>query len=368
MSIQKIKRKSKPFLVRCKDIDGNNISATFATLSEAEAFELSHKKEARMPFDFQISATERADVLKIKELCSQFGVSLGEAYSLLYRAMKERSRPVISVCDAVRAFLSYCVKKGNRPRTWKSYKNHLDNFTRWTTAMKIENVSGVSELLAQRYISQVNSQSHVKASLRAFWSYLVESGYVAENIFKTVKIAKILKDKKAIEYMSVQATIENLQAISDDFKPLYALMTFAGIRPEEIISDTGDGSKTDFLKFSDVDFKRERITIRASVAKTREARIISGIPNLFAWLKPIKEWRAIYPPTATFNKWYTAKSKLPNAIPHDALRHSFATYAYYFLGVERAVELLGHDYKTYKKHYKGLTTPEDSADYFSIMP
>ena len=76
MSIQKINRKSKSFLVRCKDLDGTPISATFATRSEAETFERQHSKEKILPNDIQISGVDRADVARIRLLCNEYGVTL----------------------------------------------------------------------------------------------------------------------------------------------------------------------------------------------------------------------------------------------------------------------------------------------------
>ena len=186
MSIQKINRKSKPFLVRCRGSAGKVISATFATRSEAQEFELSHKAEKQMPTVLQIDAVERADVARIKKLCAENGVALNEAIAMFQRAIGE----------------------------------------------------------------------------------------------------------------------------------------------------------------------------------------------------PIKKWKAIYPPvmkmqrsvgcrTTTDNvyqQWLKAKRALPCKVPQDALRHSFASYAYHVFGVEKAVEILGHDYNVYKKFYKSIATEADSIAYFNILP
>ena len=277
-------------------------------------------------------------------------------------------RQNLSIEKAKVLFIDYCIRKGNRPRTYTGYEGYLNHFVKWCETMKIQNVLEVTRNNAHSFILQSDNQSHTKSALRACWSFLLESDYVEENIFKNIKVSKILKDKKEIEFMSVKDTIENLKALPEEYKPMYALMTFAGIRPEEIISDNSQGSKLDYLKFSDIDFNRKRITIRSSVSKTRDIRFIEDIPNLFQWLEPIKTWKAIYPIHATYARWVTVKSKLPNKIPHDGLRHSFATYAYYYFGIEKAVDILGHDYNTYKKHYKGLTTPAECKKYFKILP
>lgn len=368
MSIQKINRKSKPFLVRCRDIDGKQISATFATRSEAEAFQNEHAKEKSLPDDIQISGMDRSDFVRIRQLCNDFNITLADVYSITKKSLENRKRESVSIIKAKDLFIDYCKRKRLRARTCKGYKGHLNRFVKWCESMNVENVEDVSKNNAQLFIAYVGNQERIRATLRVCWSFLLEMNFAESNVFKNIKMIKVVKDKSEIEFLSVKQTKENINALPEEYKPLYALLTFAGIRPEEIISDNSEGAKLDYLSFKDIDFKRKRITIRPSVSKTREVRYIEGIPNLFKWLEPIKEWKAIIPQGASYCRWITQKKLLPHVIPHDALRHSFATHAYYFFGVEKAVDILGHDYKTYKKHYKGLTTPAECKKYFKIVP
>lgn len=383
MSIQKIPRKSRPFLVRVKNIDGKSVSATFATRSEAEEFELTHKKEKMLPADLHISAPERVDMLRIKNLCLKFGFSLHDALPLFKDFLKNYTKTPLSFKEAQERFLAFLESKKVRPRTYDFYNGHLGRFLKFCELNDFHNVATFSTENARMYINYVKSKPQAKRALHAYWAYLCDSGYASSNVFHGVKINKVLKDKRPITVMSVKETIENLAAIRPELKPLYALMTFAGIRPEELIADKSKkNAKEDCLKFSDIDFNRKKITVRASVSKTREERIITGLPNIWPFLEPIKEWGAIYPakiktrrkadePIMTANiyqQWRKEKELLPHSIPQDALRHTFASYAYYALGVEKAVEILGHDYKVYRRFYKGRADPEDSRAYFEITP
>ena len=382
MSIQKINRKSKPFLVRCRDLDGKYISATFATRSEAELFEKSQQNEKIMPAELQLTATDRADISRIKNLCKTYHCNLSDVVEILQKALVERCISKLSLSEAKEKFLHYCKTKNVRPSTYIFYEGHLNRFAPWFSANGYDNVYSFTKSAAQAYIDVAKNKSHIKSALRAVWNYLVSSGYAKENVFEDVKIGKTLKNKTPISILSVQATEENLRALRPEFVPMYALMTFAGIRPEEIIAEKKTDQNKDYLRYEDIDFERRRITIRSEVAKTREMRIIYGLSNLWAWLEPIKEWKSIYPKQIEviwnkkekrltdkiFQQWRTAKSKLPHKIPKDALRHSFASYAYHKYGVEKAVEILGHDYNVYRKHYKSLASEEDSIKYFDILP
>ena len=139
-------------------------------------------------------------------------------------------------------------------------------------------------------------------------------------------------------------------------------MAFAGIRPNELVADV----KKKFLQVKDIDFENKKITIPGSVSKIRKMRILENLPeNLWAWIEPLRGAKKI---CGNYEQSKKVKSKLPVKLKKDTLRHSFATYAYYYLGAEHAVDILGHDFKTYQKFYKGLTNKENSEKYFSIMP
>ena len=337
-----------------------------------------------MPSDLQISAIERGDMLRIKNLCLKFGFSLHEALPIFRDFLKNYAKTPISFEEAQKHFFVHLEDKNVRPRTYDFYEDHLHRFLKFCEANDFQNIAMFSKENAQMYINISKSKPQTKRALHAFWTYLCDSGYASVNAFNSVKIKKVLKDKPAISIMSPKATRENLAAIRPEFKPLYALMAFAGIRPEELIVDKSKKkSKEDWLKFSDIDFIKRRIIVRASVSKTREERMITGLPNIWPFLEPIKKWRAIYPETIKaqrksgepgiitkniYQQWRNEKKRLPHPIPQDALRHSFASYAYHVLGVEKAVEILGHDYKVYKEFYKSIADAEDSRAYFEISP
>ena len=372
-------------MLRYRDLDGKLISKTFKTRSEAEEYAIAHSAEKRIPADMQFSGVERADIIRIKALCAKYGYTLPEAADILESQFRRGKWNVLQIDSATKRYYDHLEAKKVRPDTLRSYKDHVDRFAKWyKSASHRDDLSTFSREDAQNYINMANSKGHVQSALRAFWTYLCNSRAVPENVFKGLKIPRVLKDKAPISIMSVEATVENLAAIRKEFKPLYALMTFAGIRPEELISDPKKNSaKRDLLSFSDIDFKNRRITVRSAAAKTRAMRIIEGLPeNIWSWLEPVREWKAVYPAeipmlrprgartttTNIYQQWRIARGNLPHKVEHDALRHSFASYAYYVLGVEHAVEVLGHDYSTYKKHYKGLATKADSEAYFKIFP
>ena len=182
------------------------------------------------------------------------------------------------------------------------------------------------------------------------------------------KLPRILKEVKAPEILSVEETRRLFENIPADWRPATALMVFAGVRPFEFVSP----DRSPVLKVCVIDFESKKIKIPAEISKTRRLRILSDLPaNLWAWLEPLKTLDAslnIAP--ASYEVWRSVKEDSGVKIAHDALRHSFASYAYHFLGAEHTVEIMGHvgGFAVFAKHYKGLADKKSAKEYFSTLP
>ena len=93
-------------------------------------------------------------------------------------------------------------------------------------------------------------------------------------------------------------------------------------------------------------------------------RILSNPPkNIWAWLKPLKyrnKNENVSP--ASYEVFRKIKEKSGVKIPKDALRHSFTSYGYHFLGAETTVEILGYvgGFGIFAKHYKGFATKKEA--------
>lgn len=143
-------------------------------------------------------------------------------------------------------------------------------------------------------------------------------------------------------------------------------MAFFGVRPQEISNEHGK----QVLEVSNVDLVAKTVRIPETIAKMGNFRIISDAPeNAWAWLeKYLPKSGKIFPYSyATYRR---IRNMLTIKLPHDVLRHSFASYGYHYLGIEKTVEILGQEsgYEVYKTHYKAMVRTQDSADFFSIMP
>ncbi len=236
---------------------------------------------------------------------------------------------------------------------------------------KIINVCDVKDITqktAKEYLDQIKSPEHAKRALRPFFNFCIGKGWVTSNPFVSIKTPRILREKVHPSIITPDECRKLLKAIPTEWQPAFALMAFVGLRPGEVVSSEHEP----VIKIGDIDFNAKKITVPATVSKTRMTRVIIEPPdNIWKWIEPLKSHNKsedIAP--ASYDVYRRVKRNSGVNISKDALRHSFASYGYHFLGAEKTVEILGHvgGFGVFAKHYKGLASPEDSKKYFKISP
>ena len=354
-----------PFEIRWSE-NGKTKRKRFKLKFDALQFLEQQKAETIIPEELQLSIPDRMAFAQIKIVCAEKQINLNKAIEILSNYINPTIADGCEWSKAVELYLTECERKKVRLSTLKGYKSKLSLFQRR------ENVNNVAEITleqAENYLATIPSPLHSKRALRPFFAFCCEKGWIVENPFLNAKIKKELSETKLPSVLSIEATQHLFANAPKDYLPEFALMTFAGIRPMELLYNKNEPK--DVLKIGDIDFKNKTIRIRSSVAKTRTERLLVGLPdNLWQFLETLKHRNkddnvAI----SNFDQNYKIRKNL-GAGAKDILRHSFASYGYHFLGIEHSVEILGHirNFNTFAKHYKGLASKEDAKKYFSIVP
>ena len=161
-----------------------------------------------------------------------------------------------------------------------------------------------------------------------------------------------------------------LDSAPAELVPVIALGAFAGLRPEEIRR----------LDWKAIDLLRKRIDIDAGVSKTAAHRYVPISETLFQWIQPYAKSAGKVAPLNLYRRLWNfhlilAEKDDKNGRPaviwkHNALRHSFASYA---LAKEedaaRVALWLGHASPSMTfKHYRERVTPEAATEWFEVLP
>lgn len=211
-----------------------------------------------------------------------------------------------------------------------------------------------------------------KIELQAFMNWIEEdSNGGFENTLCRVKQRKKRGSGAAAAILTPEQTRAMLHHLEATKPPRYAvafaLLSFAGIRPEELFRTECP------LTWDAVRLTEGVIHLQVENTKTADYRAVPIEPNLSAWLKRYAVESGRIAPEEKKFRYARKKAMMKTDLekwPSDACRHSYGTYAAKIHGIHKAAENMGHigGVRMLKKHYEGRATHEAALEYFSIIP
>ena len=203
---------------------------------------------------------------------------------------------------------------------------------------------------------------HYLTIYKEFFAWCKAREFVAENPFDKIHPADFPKLKNPNPQIptidAVKRFFETAERKAPQFVGIFALVAFGGFRNAE----------AQRLLPENFDFKNRRITLQKQLSKTGQNWLQEGMPsNLWAWLeayKPSKIWNSL-------KKSNYQSLNYDKLIPHNGLRHAFATYHLsLFRDAPKTSLLMRHtDPRTLWQNYLGgLVAEEEAAKYFKILP
>ena len=352
-----------PFEVRWRE-NGKVCRRRFKNKVDALRFASDAKAEYAMPAELRFDLAERVIFAQVKIMLDKAGMPIDKLPDIVRDKLAERLCAGCEWSKAVAEFINDCHRRNLRLITVNGYARGLRSFY---NAEMLQNVAQYGQEAAEKYLTSVLSPLHQKRLLSAFFAFCKKKKWVVANPFDGAHIAGVLRDKATPQIITPEQCRDMFATCPVAWKPALALMAFAGVRPTEVLPD---GGKREVVRVGDIDFKRRVITIRAEVAKTRVERRLAGLPDiLWRYLAPLKgtDKRANIA-AGSYTVFRRVKDGLDVRLSKDALRHSFASYGFHFLGAEHTVEILGHvgGFGVFAKHYKGLADADSAAEYFNI--
>ncbi len=263
----------------------------------------------------------------------------------------------ITVEDLIERFIS-ARSAAWRPSTTRNFRAVADKFlSSHSTLMLTELTPAV--LSAWLYTSTPAMAAFNVRTIKPAFSFAVRQGMLDSNPFTKVELAKP-KQREAIDIFTPAEARNLLNAAPADCKAAYAILLFAGVRPNELT----------LLTWSDI--REGYIHISPSIAKTAQVRNVEIEPNLAAWLNAyrLQPTEPICP--ANWRRKNRATRAAANLLGRqDTARHSYATYYLQKYKNKAALEEnMGHmaGSAVLMRHYRAASTPEDAQSYWSIYP
>lgn len=325
-----------------------------------------------------ISDKEREAVIEFRELVDELPdsvekPSLADAVAMFRKTLRVRHKSK-TIREVAHGCLLSLERRGGGEQHELRTRRHLNRFeadysdwlacdmsrevlAEWLDDLRVLKTNGdkTKRKMAPRTLS------HYRASLTQLFHYAEEIGAVAENPMNNLEVPKMQATEIGI--LKPTQVSDLLSHAGDDILPGLLLGFFAGIRRAELGR----------LDWSEIDFEEKHIEIKAAKAKTASRRIIAMQPNLKAWLQPLKKHAGPVMPSEMV--W---RSRLADAMklakisewPHNAARHSFASYhlAEFKNAPALALEMGHSNTKMIFEHYRALVTPKSAKVYWGIFP
>jgi site-specific recombinase XerD len=315
--------------------------------------------------DRGLSAEERMQAREALGILEGSGISLVEAAR---RCMSGAGRAVRTrLDDGIDLFLRDCLRRNLRESTFGFYEDKLRTFER---SFENRDLDSFTRAEIRQWLDGLNvgpeTREGYRRAIRVFWRWArkQEPPLCALDVTEGLALPTP-KRERSIGILTPDEAAAVMEA-AGPYTATLALMLFAGVRPSEI---KARGKPA--MVWRQIDFDASTVRIEAGQSKTRQARVMDGLPdNLWAWLKAAKAEGEICPgfPRQAVR---IARDAIGRAWPQDACRHSFATYHVALAGnVERTALILGHEgaLGMLHRHYRGVATKAEAVAFFGVRP
>jgi integrase len=188
---------------------------------------------------------------------------------------------------------------------------------------------------------------------------------------KTIKIKEVDEEIEILTVGECDALIRNADPA---IRPALVLALFCGVRDDEVRR----------LDWRAVDWEGDSLIIGANVSKVNQRRIVPLRENVKAWLAPLRQTGGLIRPVGRAAKAHLQAARVaagfgtPVACKddktlrpwlHNALRHSYASYALAQWPDAAALALeMGNSPAVILKHYRQLVKPAAAAAFWKITP
>lgn len=314
--------------------------------------------------DYALSPEQRADARQALALLAGSGLTLTEAARKALHGRRAMRR--LTVAAAVNEFLR--TRLALRARTFEWYESKLAGLVAEFGKRMFDDVDrpALTVWLQDRRGTEGGKAAIVRAC-RALWNWGMAQDPQLVTVDATAGLSGASRgsqgDAKFLSAAQVSACLANAGA----YRSAMALLFFSGIRPEEL---AGRGKPP--LLWRHVRAEERIVRVPADVSKTGKPRIVEGMPEaLWRWLEPGRDEDPVSPGRTRQVLERCQAAIAPAPWPHDATRHTFATYALALTGDPGKVAMwLGHEGNPtmLHRHYRGLATKAEADKFFALRP
>ncbi|MGO9246009.1 MAG: tyrosine-type recombinase/integrase [Verrucomicrobiia bacterium] len=357
------------FQVACV-IQGERIREAYPTKAEAEtrAAQIRQMVDNEGAAAFALPTASRVEASKCIEKLKPFNVEITEAVDYyVEHVLAFRDKPTVNATIA--EIVKVKESNGRRQDTIENFRIRAGRFAETFGERRLATITP-EEIRAWLTDKQVHhgrelgpvSRVNYLVAVGNVFEYGVKHGYCDRNPVKLVD--RPSRENGDVHFLSVEQVVSLLlHAEKYGLVPYVALGVFAGLRPEKELRA---------LDWSKVSLPQRTIRIDASLAKTRQRRVIEIDDALVAYLSPYAKRRGLVVDMGGREfrtKWEQCRKDAGIQWHNDVLRHSFATYHLAaFNDIGRLSLQMGNSPHVIHSAYKGLVSKADAERFWALRP
>lgn len=308
-----------------------------------------------------LSAADWQSYLAAKNLLRPFGIPLHDAIEE-YIAMRKRKTTVEKrVGDVVDELLEAKKQARLSDRYVETLRTYLLRFAdSFQTNIGSVNTGAIVRWLDSLKIGP-RSRNNVRQAVVTLFNFARRRGYLPKGETTEAADVETVRDHNGEIAILTPAELSKLLRKSKPLYQLYfALAAFTGIRSAELLR----------LEWSEINFEKGHMEVKARKAKTATRRLVPMQPNLAKWLAPYRERKGkLFQSRRAVDAAIKFAKRLGIPWKANCLRHSYATYRLSIRHDAGRVALeMGNSPAKLFTNYRELDRHNHAPEWFAIEP
>ena len=367
--LSKAKVNGRPFFcVTWPKIGNGRNRRFFKDRREAETF-LQSKRIERENYGTagtSFNERQRAEYLECAESLKPFNATIRDAVNFYLPHLHATKRTCTAV-QLVDELLKIKEADGASERYLSDLRSRLTQFAESFNGKPVAEITAPEVDQWLRSLGDKETGKRLAATTRnnfrrvliVAFNFARERGYSVGNPAEKSAKAKVIES--AVGILTVEQTARLLESAVPELVPYVAIGAFAGLRRAEL----------ERLDWREIDLHAGLIEVTAKKAKSARRRFVRIQSNLAKWLQPYVQLSGYVTPPK-YRELLDAAREVARIEqwPHNALRHSFASYHLARFNDAAALALeLGHTNSNLVfQHYRQLVKPKQAERYWKIVP
>ena len=308
-----------------------------------------------------LSAADWQSYLAAKNLLRPFGIPLHDAIEE-YVAIRKRKKTIEKrVGDVVDELLEAKKQARLSERYIETLRTYL---LRFADSFQT-NIGSVSTGTIAHWLDSLKigprSRNNVRQAVVTLFNFARRRGYLPKGETTEAADVETVRDHDGeIAILTPAQLTKLLRKSKPEYQLYFALAAFTGIRSAELLR----------LEWSEINFEKGHIEVKARKAKTATRRLVPIQPNLAKWLEPYRSRQG---------KLFKSRRNVDSAIKFakrsgipwkaNCLRHSYATYRLSIVPDAGRIALeMGNSPAKLFTNYRELDRQNHAPEWFAIEP